>query len=658
MWTIPAAVLPIIAAMLVWFAYDEYEQTLEQEYRFLEAHARIAEGRMAGLLRNIEQLLTRVAEERPAIPAAKLDAYEASLAERMRQFPELKVLVVTDAAGRIRITVNPPLKGFDASGREYYTAHRDQATRNGMFISRPFKTPLGETNAGFSVPIHGPNKQFLGVVAAGIQPAHFAAVLEQIKPAGDSVAAVFNTQGDILYRLPDPGKYAGASVARGAPFLAFMRAGKPMNRSVGVASVDGVERIYVHRAIGNTTLGLAVARPIADVLAAWRRNLILRALMFALAAAVTLGLAGIAHRRQRETQAGKAFAEQLIDTASVMLIGLDSQGRVTIFNAAAERASGYRRDEVLGRDWFALVVPRERYPQVWEVFRAYRATGAIPRSFENPIVTKTGEERLIAWQNSEIRQDAAAAATISFGIDITEQKQLEETRRNEEVSRRLVVLQEEERRRLAVELHDRTSPNLSALRLNFDSLAAALAPQASGELAALQEDTAALLADTIASIRDVSVDFRPPLLDYAGLWPALDGYARQLGRRTGIQVRAANSGMTSRLPPDVETNLFRIAQEALTNCVKHSRAQTVYVALAQRGNAVELAICDDGIGFDPAARLEADDAAGYGLTAMRKRAEFIGAKLSLENCPDTGMCVRVAITARAAAGAGLDENLT
>lgn len=527
---IPATLLPIIAAMLAWFAYAEHGQAIEQEYRFLEAHARIAEGQMAGLLRNIEQLLTRVAEERPALAATDFAAYERQLAERMRQFPELKVLAVTDAAGRIGITVNPRLKGFDASGREYFRVHRGRASPGGMFISRPFMTPFGETNAAFSVPIYGKHGRFLGVVAAGVHPAHFAAVLTQIKPAGDSMAAVFNNHGDLLYRLPDPEKHAGASVAAGSPFQAFMRSGQRMSRSIGIATIDGVERIYVHTKIGNTTLGLAVARPLGDVLAAWRRNLALRAVAFGIAAAATLCLAGIAHGRQREIEAGKAAAEDI--------------------------------------------------------------------------------------------------------------------RRQEEQSRCLLAAQEEERRRLAIELHDRTSPNLSALRLNLESLTAALAADATSKVAALQEDMEALLTDTIASIRDVSVDVRPPLLDYAGLWPALAGYVCQLERRTGIRMHAASTGLSARLAPEIEAHVFRIAQEALTNCIKHARARTVYVSLAQSEDVVELAICDDGIGFDPDVQ-ERDvvASAGYGLTAMRRRAQFIGGRLSIGTGrePEHGTCIRVSI---------------
>lgn len=645
-WTIPAIVLLIVGATLAWFAYDEYEQTLEQEYRFLEAHARIADGQLSGLLRNIKQLLNRIAEERPTLPAAKLGAYEATLVERKLDMPEIRTLAVVNAGGRVEITANPSLVGFDSSMRDYYTAHLGRTLEPNFHITRPFKSSFGDYSVTFSVAIRDRQQRFLGVAVAGVNYRFFDSVMMPIKPeGGSSVVAISNQQGDIVYRLPEPEKYVGASVAGGASFQEYLRAGRRMTRSIGVASLDGVKRMYVHRAIGNTTLNISMARPLDEVLAPWRRNLAVRALIFAFAAAVTLTLAGIAHRRQREVLAGKAFTDQLIDTANVMLIGLDTRGEVVIFNEAAEQISGYCRAEMLGRNWFETAVPRERYPQVWEVLRKFQETGVMPRTFESPILTKSGEERIIAWQNSELRRDGATAVTISCGIDITGRQQMEAIRRNEEVSRRLVSIQEEERRRLAAELHDRTSPNLSAIGININNLADALPPQASGESAHLLEDTSALLDDTIASIRSISFDFRPPVLDYAGLWPALEGYAQQFSRRTGIAVHAEKDDFDSRLAPDIETNLFRIAQEALTNCAKHSEAKTIRIGYARTDDTVELAIADDGVGFDPVAQLRAGNVLGHGLSTMRRRAEFIGGNFSLETCPGKGTRIAVTISA-------------
>lgn len=125
-------------------------------------------------------------------------------------------------------------------------------------------------------------------------------------------------------------------------------------------------------------------------------------------------------RMQDDLRRAKDFAEQLIETANVMVLGLDSTGRVVIFNAAAERLTGYFRDEILGHDWFSLVVPRERYPEVWEIFGKAQAQGLMPKVFENPILTRSGVERTISWQNSAMGDPGRDLTTISFGVDVTE----------------------------------------------------------------------------------------------------------------------------------------------------------------------------------------------------------------------------------------------
>ena len=120
---------------------------------------------------------------------------------------------------------------------------------------------------------------------------------------------------------------------------------------------------------------------------------------------------------QSEVQRAKDYAEQLIETANVMVLALDDQGRVQIFNAAAERVTGYKRAEAIGKNWFELGVPRARYPHVWEMFTSQHT---MPATFENPILTCSGQERLIAWQNSQLHDQKGRVTTISFGVDITE----------------------------------------------------------------------------------------------------------------------------------------------------------------------------------------------------------------------------------------------
>jgi PAS domain S-box-containing protein len=132
---------------------------------------------------------------------------------------------------------------------------------------------------------------------------------------------------------------------------------------------------------------------------------------------------------QEKLTCAKEYAETLISNANAMIIGLDTNGMITTFNPAAELTTGYTAAELAGRNWFEVIVPKDRYPQVWEEFTKLKA-GGLQEHFENPILTKYGVERYIVWRNREIRSKGEITGTISFGIDITERKQAEDAQRD------------------------------------------------------------------------------------------------------------------------------------------------------------------------------------------------------------------------------------
>jgi len=127
-----------------------------------------------------------------------------------------------------------------------------------------------------------------------------------------------------------------------------------------------------------------------------------------------------------ELRDAKDYAENLIHTANVMMVELDLAGHVKVLNPAAERITGYSQAELAGRNWFDTVVPKERYPAVWEIFQR-AATRGIPSHFENPILTKAGEEHYIIWQNSELKTGGQLSGLLSFGIDMTENRKINQT---------------------------------------------------------------------------------------------------------------------------------------------------------------------------------------------------------------------------------------
>ena len=196
--------------------------------------------------------------------------------------------------------------------------------------------------------------------------------------------------------------------------------------------------------------------------------------------------------------------------------------------------------------------------------------------------------------------------------------------------RRVVEAQELERRRLARELHDQTGQELTSVLLGLKAVEEARSDEERAEaIAAVREQ----VVETLHDVRRLAVELRPKALDDFGLVAALEHLRDTFSEQTGMRVDLeANVG--DRLPSDVETALYRIVQEALTNIVKHAQARTVSIVLARGGNAVTAVIEDDGRGFTPG-----DDGGGLGLLGMGERLALLGGKLKLESSPGSGTTI-------------------
>lgn len=308
-WTLPVLVLLTFAGTLSWFAFDEYEQAIEREFRALESNARIGEAQVSGLLRNLDQFLNSIAREQKSLSTAQRATYDNVLAERKTQFPEIRSLVVINAQGRVELTATPRLKGFDSSRRDYFVAHLAKPLQPNFYASRTFKTATGnDKSIAFSVAIHDDEYKFQGMVVSGIDPKYFESVLNQVIPQGSgTTATLFNRHGDLIYRVPNPEKFQDISVAAGSVFKEHIGAGKPVTRHIGVSAADGIKRIYAVSRVGSSGLGVSVSRPFDAVLVQWWRNTLARIAIFFLVAVAVIVLGRIAQRRQRELS--KSMAE-------------------------------------------------------------------------------------------------------------------------------------------------------------------------------------------------------------------------------------------------------------------------------------------------------------------------------------------------------------
>jgi len=205
----------------------------------------------------------------------------------------------------------------------------------------------------------------------------------------------------------------------------------------------------------------------------------------------------------------------------------------------------------------------------------------------------------------------------------------------------IVQAQEEERRRIARELHDEMGQALMVLKLNLAVLESALPDQAT----ALHEqlgDSHALLESTMEEIRELALELRPAALDDLGLVPALRGYVDRFIKRTGLDVTSDLDATIGRLPERMETALYRIIQEAMTNIVRHAAARHVQVTLRTDGDEVYACVADDGRGFDPAQRLKAAVTEGrMGLLGIQERAALLLGRVKITAAPGEGTRIEI-----------------
>jgi PAS domain S-box-containing protein len=227
--------------------------------------------------------------------------------------------------------------------------------------------------------------------------------------------------------------------------------------------------------------------------------------------------------------------------------------------------------------------------------------------------------------------------------DITERKQaakeLEEmNQRLRVLSQRLFQIQEEERRHLARELHDEIGQALTAAKINTEMLRATVPSDLGGRL----DENAAILDRLLQQTRQISLDLRPPLLDDLGLVPALRWYVDQQAKRAGLEAEFSADPLADDAPPHLQIVCFRLAQEAITNVVRHADARTLRVELRRADTSLRLLVRDDGKGFDvAAAKARAEQGASLGLLGLNERAVLASGSARITSSPGEGATVEI-----------------
>ncbi len=246
-------------------------------------------------------------------------------------------------------------------------------------------------------------------------------------------------------------------------------------------------------------------------------------------------------------------------------------------------------------------------------------------------------QRITPWAGDEIGELAQAFNTMTAELDEAEQERQERDKLRTRLLEQVITAQEEERKRIARELHDETGQSLTSLMVRMQTMNQKCPVP---ELKLQIEDARRLIAQTLDNVHNLALELRPSVLDDLGLEAALQRYVQDSRRRYSLEIDLIAIGLEDRLPAPVETALYRIVQEGLTNVARHAQAHTASVLLERRNGRIRLIIEDDGKGFDP---LQAASGGRLGLYGMRERAELLNGTVTIESVPGQGTSLFVEV---------------
>ncbi len=327
---------------------------------------------------------------------------------------------------------------------------------------------------------------------------------------------------------------------------------------------------------------------------------------------------------------------ELFENAKDAIYVHDLEGTYLSINRAAEKLSGYSREEIVGHNFKEFVAP-EHVKYVRDSFWKKLAQQG-ETTYEVDVIARDGRRVPIEVNSRAIYENGVLVGVQGMARDVTERKLAQDALQM--FSRHLIEAQEDERRRIARELHDQIGQILTAVKMNLHTVQQFCQGSEAGSYV---KDNIEAVDEALRLVRDLSVDLRPPILDDLGLTTALRWYVDRYTKRTGLNVDVVIDlpDENERFSRELETACFRIAQEALTNVIRHAKATQVLVRLTRDGNVLVLTVKDDGVGFDvERLRKRAPRAATLGLISMQERAHAAGGIIDIYSGPSGGTEIR------------------
>jgi len=341
--------------------------------------------------------------------------------------------------------------------------------------------------------------------------------------------------------------------------------------------------------------------------------------------------------RKRTEEALRAseerFAKAFRSSPAMQVITRLADGRFLDVNDAFVHRFGYERAEVIGHTALALglwVHPHER-PGLMRMLHERR----VVRGYETRARTKAGGILDLLVFLERIERAGGEPCVLASASDMTERTRAQDMRQS--FSQHVIATPEAERRRITRAFHDAIGQVLTALNINVQAVQSATE---TAPCAPQWHDSIHTMDRALQQVRDVAFDLWPALLDDLGLVAALRWYVDREAQRAGFRAAFVADLADTRVPAELETACFRIAQAALTNVVRHAQARQVGVELRQRGAELHLVVRDDGVGFEVStvAHWHASEV-HLGIQGMQERALLLGGQLAITSAPGRGTAV-------------------
>lgn len=332
----------------------------------------------------------------------------------------------------------------------------------------------------------------------------------------------------------------------------------------------------------------------------------------------------------------RLLVETVLDYAIFML---DTSGNVTSWNLGAQRIKGFTPNEIIGRHFSIFYTEEDIAEHKPESLLASAASAGLAQD-EGWRVRKDGSR---FWADVNITavydESERLLGFAKITRDLTDRHRLLELERTAETAALVQRAREQEQKRIARELHDDLGQQIAALRMSLSCYEAEhpdSSPDAEPRGRVTLEEINRQLESMATSVRRIAANLRPPILDDLGLDAAIEWLAQDFSQLYGLRVRCRIEAPTDVLNEQAAITLYRVAQEALTNVVKHARARQVTVKLRSDAHCYELRIEDDGVGLQQEAMPRAD---AFGILGMRERILQLGGILQIESRPGSGVSI-------------------